>query len=674
MPVKTTDATTVEVLANLYRAVVDEMAWVLLRSSHTTFVKETQDFSTGLLTPEGEMFAAPHAMGATPLVGIPMAAGTTAFDDWFEGDVAIASDPYLTGGMVMHLNDLYVFRPVFSDGRLVCFAWAFIHCTDVGGAVPGSIHMKNHEIFQEGIRLRPTKLVRGGELNEDIWNIFADNSRIPDLNWGDISAMLSALKVGERRVHDLIDRHGLSAVEESMYRTLDNTEQLTRQVLAQIPEGTYSFIEYFEDDYVSDLPVRIQVALTVRDDGTVGIDFSGSDPQVRAAINLPTGGNRHHPFLCLGVINFVVTHGQGLHLNAGIHRCIDLTMPEHSVVNSSYPAACGMRFSTACRIQEAVLGALNKAVPQLVPAGGADQSVITYISTAELGKPGRVVVANPVQGGSGGGLDLDGESAVNLAAAFLRSVPIEVLESETPVTVHTLRLRTDSEGAGRLRGGFGLEYALQVRHPDAVFVMRGQDRQRFSGFGADGGQAGTTAKCTVTVEDGSVLDIGKDSVYRPGPADVIHFVSGGGGGQGPAVERPVQAVAQDVFDGLVSAERARDVYGVVVDEHGNADEAATVATRAEMHANRGQFDYGPGRTEWEARYGEVADRVAEWLPQLHPSVRRWAQASVYAHIDENAETVTGKEIAAAIAAAQRRLEAFGPPGSAESLDLPSTSG
>ncbi|MQA06090.1 MAG: hypothetical protein GEV07_26360 [Streptosporangiales bacterium] len=129
---KTTDATTVEVLANLYRAVVDEMAWVLLRSSHTTFVKETQDFSTGLLTPEGEMFAAPYAMGATPLVGIPMAAGTTAFDDWAEGDVAIASDPYLTGGMVMHLNDLYVFRPVFVDGELLCFAWAFIHCTDVG--------------------------------------------------------------------------------------------------------------------------------------------------------------------------------------------------------------------------------------------------------------------------------------------------------------------------------------------------------------------------------------------------------------------------------------------------------------------------------------------------------------------------------------------------------------
>ncbi|MQA06089.1 MAG: hypothetical protein GEV07_26355 [Streptosporangiales bacterium] len=532
--------------------------------------------------------------------------------------------------------------------------------------------MRNHEIFQEGIRLRPTKLVRQGELNEDVWNIFADNSRIPELNWGDISAMLSALKVGDRRIHGLIERHGLDAVQESMYRTLDNTEALTRQVLAEIPVGSYSFTEYFEDDYVSDLPVRIQVELTVRDDGTVGLDFSGSDPQVRAAINLPTGGNRHHPFLCLGLVNFVVTHGHGLHYNGGIHRCIDLTMPEHSVVNSSYPAACGMRFSTACRIQEAVLGALNKAVPQLVPAGGADQSVITYISTSELGKPGRVVVANPVQGGSGGGMNLDGESAVNLAAAFLRSVPVEVLEAECPVTVHALRLRPDSEGAGRLRGGFGLEYALQVHHPDAVFVMRGQDRHRFSGFGADGGQAGTTAKCTVAVEDGSLLDIGKDSVYGPGPADVIHFVSGGGGGQGPAVDREPQSVADDFFDGLVSAERARDAYGVVVDQAGDVDTAATAAARAGMDARHGQFDYGPGRTGWEARYGDVADRVAEWLPRLHPSVRRWAQASIYAHLDATADTVTGKEIDAAIAAVERGLQAFGPPGSTESLYLPNT--
>ncbi|MGH3357552.1 MAG: hydantoinase B/oxoprolinase family protein, partial [Nocardioidaceae bacterium] len=564
MPISPIDNVTVEVLANMYRAVVDEMAWVLLRSSHTTFVKETQDFSTGLVTPEGEMFAAPHTKGATPLMGIPMGAGTTAVDDWAPGDVLVTNDPYATAGMVMQVNDLYAFRPIFCDGRLVCFAWAFIHCTDVGGAVPGSIDMKHVEIHQEGTRLRPMRLFRRGELNEDIWNIFADNSRIPDLNWGDVSALLAALQIGERRVHDLIGRHSEPVVRSAMYQTLDNTERLTKQVLARIPAGSYSYVEYFEDDYTGDVPVRIEMELTAREDGTVKLDFTGSDPQVRAAINLPTGGHRHHPFLCLALVNFVATHAEGLHLNAGILRCIDLRLPESSIVNADYPAACGMRYTTACRIHEVVLGALNQAVPTLVPSGGASHAVITYISTSEVERGGRVVVANPVQGGSGAGLDLDGESAIDFPAAFLRNVPVEVLEAEAPVTVHRLRLRPDTEGAGSLRGGFGLEYALQVRRPGAVVVMRGKDRHLFSSFGADGGRAGATAGCIVTHADGTVTDIGKETVYRPDLNDVITISTGGGGGKGDPIGRDPDAVAADVADGMISPARADELYGVVL--------------------------------------------------------------------------------------------------------------
>ena len=651
------DKTKVEVLANLYRSVVDEMAWVLLRSSHTTFVKETQDFSTGLLTREGEMFAAPHTKGATPIMGIPMSAGTTAFDDWAEGDVVVTNDPYTTGGMVMQLNDLYVFRPIFAGGKLLCFAWAFIHCTDVGGAVPGSIDMKHTEIHQEGTRLRPMKLFRQGELNEDIWNIFADNSRIAELNWGDVSALLSALKVGERRVHDLAARHGTDVVEGTMYQTLNNTEQLTRQVLSQIPEGSYSFVEYFEDDYTSSLPVRIQMQMTVRGDGTVELDFTGSDPQVQASINLPTGGMRHHPFLCLALVNFVATHATGLHLNAGILRCIDLVLPEHSVVNSSYPAACGMRYTTVCRIHEVVLGALNQAVPDLVPAGGASQLVITYISTTKFGRNGRVVVANPVQGGSGAGLGLDGESAIDFPAAFLRNVPVEVLESEVPVTVHRLRLRPDTEGAGKLRGGFGLDYALQVRHPNAVVVMRGKDRHRFSSFGTAGGMGGATSSCTVTREDGSVLDIGKETVYRPDVTDVINIATGGGGGEGPPIQRDPQAVANDIYDGLVSVEKGAEVYGVVL-HNGQVDSHATTQNRSKMVSGDG-FDFGAGRSAWESRHNQLAMRVAEWLPTLNSSVRRSAQADVYERIGTGTGVVTTRMIDEALAAVEVKLKSIG---------------
>ena len=183
------DAASTEIFANLFKAVVDEMAWILLRSSHTTFVKETQDFAVALVTPEGETFAYPYGSGATPIMGVPMHAGTQAVNDWAPGDVLITNDPYSTGGMVMHLNDIYLFQPIFADGALLCFAWSFIHCTDVGGYAPGSIDMQNNEVFQEGLRLRPMRLYRGGELNTELWNIFADNCRIPALNWGDIDRL-----------------------------------------------------------------------------------------------------------------------------------------------------------------------------------------------------------------------------------------------------------------------------------------------------------------------------------------------------------------------------------------------------------------------------------------------------------------------------------------------------
>ena len=252
-----TDAVTTEVFANLFKAIVDEMAWVVLRSSHTTFVKETQDFAVALVTEAGETFASPYGSGATTMIGMPMHAGTRAFTHWEPGDVLVTNDPYSSGGMVMHLNDLYVFRPIFADGALLCFAWAFIHCTDVGGYAPGSIDMQNGEVFQEGLRLRPVKLFRRGEINQEVWDIFADNCRIPALNWGDLTACLAALAKAEQRMQRLAQRYGNDAVRGAITATIDRTERITRDVLRRIPAGEYRFIDYFEDDYISDLPVRL---------------------------------------------------------------------------------------------------------------------------------------------------------------------------------------------------------------------------------------------------------------------------------------------------------------------------------------------------------------------------------------------------------------------------------
>lgn len=659
------DAIGVEVFANLFKAVVDEMAWVVLRSSHTTFVKETQDFGVALVTPEGEMFAYPYGSGATVLMGVAMDSVTTAID-WQEGDVVITNDPYSTRGMVMHLNDIYVFRPIFVDGKLLCFAWTFIHCTDVGGYAPGSIDMQNSEVFQEGLRMRPVKLFRQGELNQDVWNLFADNCRIPSLNWGDMTACVAALTKAETRLRRLAERYGRGEIASAMYATLDRTEALARAVLSELPQGSYTFTEYFEDDYVSDVPVRIVVKLTVRGDGTVELDYTGSDPQVRAALNLPTGNMNHHPFLAVSVVNYVVTKSEAIHINAGILRCIDLVLPEASVVNASFPAACGMRFTTAMRVHDLVLGALNKAMPGQVPVAGSGVLVVTYISTSELGGAGRVVVANPVSGGSGASGERDGISGAEMSVAFLRNVPVEVLEAEAPVVVRRFGLAPDSEGPGKFRGGFGVAYDLEIRHPSAVVVMRGKDRQRFCAWGAEGGRAGTTSgnigrRRGVSGSPIGPHDIGKRTVYRPELGELIQLWGGGGGGFGDPFERDAEQVLADVAAGLVSPERARNVYGVII-ANGAVDVDATAALRSRRRDVGVGFDFGPARTEWERVHREAAERIEAWLPSLPVAVRRYAQAEAYRRLHAGG---AGPYRADAITAALAQVDAaLGQPAAA----------
>jgi N-methylhydantoinase B len=372
--------------------------------------------------------------------------------------------------------------------------------------------------------------------------------------------------------------------------------------------------------------VRIALRLVSHGDGKVTLDYTGSDPQVRAALNLPTGGMKHHPFLSLGLTNFVVTKSDSIHINAGIQRCIDLVLPEASVVNAQFPAACGMRFTTAMRVHDVVVGALTKALPGEVPAGGGNTLVVSYISTSELGRSGRVVVANPVLCGSAGGPDRDGISGTDFSVAFLRNVPVEVLESEVPVIVHRYALVPDSEGAGTYRGGFGVAYELEIRHPSAVVVMRGKDRFRFGSWGAFGGGGGTV-NGNVGQRGDAVHDIGKRTVYRPELGEVIRIWSGGGGGYGDPLRRDVSLVEQDVAAGLVSLRRAREVYGVLP-----GDAAATERLRADLAARRGalgDYDFGPGRTEWERLHATAAELIAAWLPTLPAGVRRHAQGQVY---------------------------------------------
>lgn len=630
-----------EVLANLFQAIVDDMALSTLRSAYTTFVKETEDFGTGLVTLDGELIAYPGGAGAKTVMGVPLQAGVDPRHEWREGDILITNDPYHTDGMVTHLNDVYVFRPVFADGELLCFSWGFIHCTDVGGAVPGSITYHSHEVYQEGLRLRPVKLYREGELNTDVRHIFEDNCRIPVDNWGDISALIASLNSGARRVDGLVAKYGAAAVRRAMAATIDGTEALARTALARIPAGEYRFTEYFEDDYLSRVPIRIEVCLRTSGDGTVELDFTGSDPKVRSALNLAAGGQRHHPFLSRAIINFVGTFAPGVRLNAGILRCVELVLPTGSIVDAPEPSACGLRIGTVLKAHDAVLGCLAQALPDSVPAAGAGQVVITYVSTSELGRTGRVVVANPVQGGSGGGPRADGISGADRPVAFLKNVPIEVLESEAPVLVRRYGLRPDSEGPGEYRGGFGIRFDLEITQPGATLVMRGQDRHVFNPWGAHGGEAGGNAGCYRIGEESEEY-LGKANLYRPKLREAVSIFGAGGGGYGDPLDRDPALVLTDVLNGLVSVERARDRYGVVVTGRA-VDPAETESTRAGLRAARGTrapgdwLDLGTARREWEARNAAAVPVISQWVWSLPEGIRTDAKVAAYERLWESGE-------------------------------------
>ncbi|GIL02478.1 MAG: hydantoin utilization protein B [Alphaproteobacteria bacterium] len=661
------DAISVEIFANLFRAVVDEMTWRVRRSAHSTFIKETQDFGTGLVTPQGEQFAVPDNTGGISLIGIPIRPLVDAFAQWKEGDVAITNDPYATRGMVMHLSDMFLLRPIFVDGRLLCFAWAFLHCSDVGGSVPGSIDNENREVFQEGLRLPPVRLYREGVLDETIVRIIASNCRSPDLNWGDISAIVSSLEVAEKRVQRLAERYGAAAIAGAMDATLQRTEALTLAAFQTIPQGSFEFTEYIEDDFVSGTPIRFQLELTVGSDGRCVLDFTGSDPQVAAAINLPTGSQPHHPMLSVALMDYAITRSPGLHVNAGIVRCIRLVLPERSVVNAGYPASCGGRVIGVMRIHDLTLGALSRVIPGHVPAAGASQLAVTTISVPRPDGSRRVVSANAVVGGSGGGCGLDGIAGTDFPAAALKSVPAEILESEAPVRIHRFALRPDSEGAGLHRGGFGIEYAFEITEPDSTVVCRGKDRHSFAAWGVAGGKAAVPGFSAVVRRDGTRIDNGKKAVFRPDLGDIMVVAGGGGGGFGSPFARSPEAVCEDVGNGLISPERARDVYGVVTDQRGTLDEEATVALRRRHSQKAGWpgFDFGEGRCKWERDWGAAYAAICDWVRDLAPGIRRSMQEKAYAAMRMQLAGPVSREVAMEFLEAMSAPKGSHPSGSAE---------
>ena len=629
------DRVLLEILHNRFQAVAEEMGSVVLRTGFTVFVKETADFSASLATRGGEVFAAPLTIGTTNNPGKPHRVVIEAFSDWAPGDVVLANDPYSTGGLVTHLADLYLVAPIFADGRLLCFASCFIHSSDVGGKVPGSISPTCYDIFQEGFRLRPVKLYDRGVLNEPILRLLLDNCRIPTQNWGDLKALLACVATAQRRMQQLVDRYGFERVEAGIAGVLDWAERRARQYIEEIPDGTYEFWDYLEGDAWGGAPMRLRCRMDVRG-SDLYLDFTGTDHQVRGAFNVPTCDDKTHAGFVATLCRYFATRDHGIPYNTGLVRPIHAHAPRGSMLNPLPPAAVGVRAATQIRVMDVVLGLLGQALPEAIPSAGAGQACIVLLAMHDPRTGGRRVgVIQPIVGGSGARPMRDGIDGMDFCVGFLRNIPAETLETDMPVLIERYGLRPDSGGAGRYRGGMGIELALRVLSPDSVLTARGMERIQFRPWGRLGGAPGALGYATVTGEDGASRNTGKIDELLLQPGEVVSFFSQGGGGHGDPCERDPDAVARDVRQGLVTPDAAARDYGVVLRD-GTVDAAGTAARRRAPRAPASTFSFGPERDRWEAVWTDAAQLALHAaLEAQPPGFRSYMRASLIRTLGES---------------------------------------
>jgi N-methylhydantoinase B len=612
------DKVTLQIMGNHLRAAAENMAYTLYRTAHSTFVKETEDFTTQITDAAGMCVAVPMDLGATWYPGINYGRAMAMVPNYEPGDIAFTNDPY-SGFLATHVPDLHMWKPIFHEGELVCFACGHIHNTDMGGAVPASLSRALTEVHQEGIRFPPMKLYERGVLNEQLLRVMLLNVRKPEQNRGDLKAFIGALNTGERKIRAMIEKFGVPRLKQGLGMLLDYAEHQAREVLSGIPDGEYFFADYADEDAVDGNPCRLALTLRIEGDSAV-MDFTGGDPQLTSALNVPTGGDPHHTLLLVGVYYVLCTLNPQIVLNAGLTRPFTCITPEGTVLNPQSPAAVGMRSLTCGRLRSVIFGAFGMAVPDRMPAALAGSSSIVNVMTTDNRTHRSVLAAiNPIVGGAGGMPHRDGTNGSGADAAYLKNTPVEITEAEVPIQILRYGLLPDSGGAGRWRGGLATALDFRVSAPHTRITARNRDRSRFRPWGILGGGPGALSDFILNPGSKRERVLGNTDTVTLEPGDVIHIHSPGGGGRGDPLDREPDRVALDVQRGYVSRSAAEADYGVVMRD-GSADPDATEVLRASRRSDDvpPHFAYGPERDAHEAvwtveAYG-VLTRLLAALP------------------------------------------------------------
>ena len=575
--VSSPDPVKLEILKNALESIGDGMALTVVRTSRSTVVRQALDYSTGVLSSTGELigqgFCLPIHLGGM----MPALKACTDYyqDNIHPGDIFILNDPYEGGS---HLPDIFLFKPVFIQGRIAAYLCAMTHHTDIGGRVAGGNACDSSEIYQEGIRIPPVKLYANGSPSETVYRLLEKAVRVPDMVMGDLQAQIAGLEYGETQYLELINQYGIEPLEQQVQELIEYTENLNRQAISQMPNGTWSFSDYIDDDGFSTDSIRITATVTKEKD-ELSVDFSGTSPQCNGAIQ-PVLATTH-------AVVYAVVHcllGPQIPNTSGYFKPVNINAPEGTFVNPVLPAPVAARTLGLVRIANTLFGAFAQMLPQKVYAAcaGAELGVAIsgYNKKYTPWKP-WVLLDFAVEPGMGAFSYRDGLDAVSAGMLNGANTPVEILEIDHPVKILEYEFIPDSEGPGMYRGGMGMKRTYQCAVDETTIQVR-SDRSKVAPYGLWGGGSSKPTSIT-TVKNGhcQVKPTKFLEIFSAGDTLEVHWP--GGGGWGNPLERNPDQVAEDILHEKISFSRAKSVYGVVFKhEDASIDWQSTTKLRSQV--------------------------------------------------------------------------------------------
>jgi N-methylhydantoinase B/oxoprolinase/acetone carboxylase alpha subunit len=581
------DQVWLKILHSQFVNVCEEMAHAMMRTSYSPIFSEGLDFSTMILDAEGSLVAMANMNPA--MLGQSLFSGRWVIDElgaeeFRPGDVVIHNDPYRGGS---HMPEHLLLSPFFHDGVLRGFVGNVAHVAEIGGMAPGSFASNATDIYQEGLRLPPVKIVAAGEPVRDVWRIVLANHRTPDSSWGDFNAMIGSLNVGMRRLAEIYDEHGYERVAAGIPELYDYSETWIRREIAQLADGVYSAEDSQEDDGFDERPYNIRVDVTVAGDRML-VDYRRSDEQAIGPINAPYLVTASATY---SAILFVI--GGEAPINAGAVRAIDIVAPAGTIVNVRHPGPCvGGQTELQPRLIDLVQGLV---LSQLAPdraAAACGGTGCNFLFGGFHPRSGSYYTHYNFEGiGWGGRALTDGNNAVCVPNGNCQNTPVEVFETRFPWLHAEYRLNPDGAGAGSTRGGLGITRVMSVE-AEEITCSALFDRAKHAPWGLFGGGEGERSRLLVRLAGSeewqpfsSAFGTKSDSKFsnvRLHRGDAIMLRTPSGGGYGPATQRPPDAVAEDVREGIVTVHSARERYGVALAADGSVDERETQALRAEL--------------------------------------------------------------------------------------------